>query len=76
VADLDAGIPAVLALVTVASASPAALSANHQALAYGYEAWAAEVTVRVHDPCTGSIPIAWHLTLGFMRLATLPGSTG
>ena len=52
-ADLDHGTPAALAVVTVASASPADLGVNHQVLAYGYDASASEVTVRVYDPNSG-----------------------
>lgn len=52
-ADLDAGIPAALGVVTVASASPADLGANHQVLAYGYSATASLVTVSVYDPNSG-----------------------
>ena len=40
-------------MVTVASASPAGLGLSHQVLAYGYDASAAEVTVRVYDPNSG-----------------------
>ena len=52
-ADLDHGIPAALGVVTVASASPSDLGHNHQVLAYGYDASASEVTVRVYDPNSG-----------------------
>ena len=52
-ADLDHGTPAALGVVTVASASPANLGLNHQVLAYGYDASATEVTVRVYDPNSG-----------------------
>ena len=52
-ADLDHGVPVPLGLVTVASANPADLGANHQALAYAYQASAAGVTVRVYDPNSG-----------------------
>jgi hypothetical protein len=52
-ADLDQGTPAALGLVTVASASPADLGLNHQVLAYGYDASASQVTVRVYDPNSG-----------------------
>jgi hypothetical protein len=53
VADLDGGVPAALGLVTVASANPADLGANHQVLAYGYVASASQVTVQVYDPNSG-----------------------
>jgi hypothetical protein len=52
-ASLDAGIPAVLGLVTVASANPAKLRHNHQVLAFGYALSGSEVTVRVYDPNSG-----------------------
>lgn len=52
-ASLDAGVPAVLGLVTVASANPAKLRHNHQALAFGYAVRRSEVTVRVYDPNSG-----------------------
>jgi hypothetical protein len=52
-ASLDDGIPAALGLVTVASANPARLRHNHQALAYGYELSGGEVTLRVYDPNSG-----------------------
>ena len=52
-ASLDDGIPAALGLVTVASADPAKLRHNHQALAFGYALSGGEVTVRVYDPNSG-----------------------
>jgi hypothetical protein len=52
-ASLDDGIPAALGLVTVASANPARLRHNHQALAYGYERSGAQVILRVYDPNSG-----------------------
>jgi hypothetical protein len=52
-ASLDQGIPGVLGLVTVASANPAQLGHNHQALAFGYAVAGSEVTVRVYDPNSG-----------------------
>jgi hypothetical protein len=52
-ADLDAGTPAPLGVVTVASANPADLGANHQVLAYRYSASASMVTVQVYDPNSG-----------------------
>jgi hypothetical protein len=55
-ASLDAGIPAVLGVVTVASANPAQLRHNHQVLAFGYVLSGPggnEVTVRVYDPNSG-----------------------
>jgi hypothetical protein len=52
-ASLDDGIPAPLGLVTVASANPAQLRHNHQALAFGYALSGREVTLRVYDPNSG-----------------------
>jgi hypothetical protein len=52
-ASLDDGIPAPLGLVTVASANPARLRHNHQALAYAYERSGREVILRVYDPNSG-----------------------
>ena len=52
-ASLDDGIPAALGLVTVASANPAQLRHNHQALAFGYALSGHEVTLRVYDPNSG-----------------------
>jgi hypothetical protein len=52
-ASLDDGIPAPLGLVTVASANPAQLRHNHQALAFGYDLSGHEVTLRVYDPNSG-----------------------
>lgn len=52
-ASLDAGIPAVLGLVTEASANPARLGRNHQALAFGYALSGSEVILRVYDPNSG-----------------------
>jgi hypothetical protein len=52
-ARLDAGVPAVLGVVTVASANPAKLGHNHQVLAFGYTLEPGEVTVRVYDPNSG-----------------------
>jgi hypothetical protein len=52
-ASLDDGIPAPLGLVTVASANPAQLRHNHQALAFGYALAGPEVILRVYDPNSG-----------------------
>lgn len=52
-ASLDAGVPAALGLVTVASANPAQLGRNHQTLACGYEIAGTEVTLQVYDPNSG-----------------------
>ena len=51
--DLDAGTPAALGLVTVASAHPKDLGQNHQVLAYGYSMAGSIATVRVYDPNQG-----------------------
>lgn len=53
IADLDAGRPAPLGVVTVASANPLQLRFNHQVLAYGYEVAGDSVTLRVYDPNRG-----------------------
>jgi hypothetical protein len=58
-ASLDAGIPAALGLVTVASPNPARLRHNHQALAFGYALSGSEVTVRVYDPNSGRDDNVW-----------------
>jgi hypothetical protein len=50
---IDSGQPAVLGLVTVASANPANLVRNHQVLAYGYRLAGRHVTVNVYDPNSG-----------------------
>jgi hypothetical protein len=52
-AAIDNGQPAVLGLVTVASANPANLVYNHQVLAYGYQSAGLQVTVNVYDPNSG-----------------------
>ncbi len=49
-ADLDAGTPAALGLVTVASRHVKDLALNHQVLAYGYEVAGPQVTLRIYDP--------------------------
>ncbi len=53
-AELDAGVPAPLGVVTVATANPAALRFNHQVLAYGYQVTGDTVTIRVYDPNRGN----------------------
>ena len=52
-ASLDAGVPAALGVVTVASANPAMLRHNHLVLACAYTLAGNEVTVRVYDPNAG-----------------------
>lgn len=50
---LDAGQPAALGVITVASASPFLLGRCHQVLAYGYAVRGGEVTLAVYDPNSG-----------------------
>jgi hypothetical protein len=50
---LDAGVPAALGVVTVGSANPLLLGANHQVLAYGYETAGSVVLLHVYDPNVG-----------------------
>jgi len=52
-AQLDAGHPAALGIVTVASANPLQLGHNHQVLAYAYQLDATQVTLQVYDPNSG-----------------------
>ena len=59
---LDAGVPAALGVVTVASANPLLLGGNHQVLAYGYQTAGSLVTVHVYDPNAGpddAVVIRW-----------------
>lgn len=58
-ARLDRGLPVPLGLVTVASANPARLRHNHQALAFGYGVSGAVVTLRVYDPNSGQDDGVW-----------------
>ena len=61
-ARLDAGVPAALGVVTVGSANPLLLGANHQVLAYGYETAGSSVILHVYDPNVGpddSVMIRW-----------------
>ena len=51
-ADLDAGHPSPLGLVTVAGAQPSRLAQNQQVLAYGYTLAGCELTIKVYDPNT------------------------
>jgi len=51
-AELDAGRPCPLGLVTVRSRHPWRLGLNHQVLAYGYSLNGGLVTIRVYDPNT------------------------
>jgi hypothetical protein len=52
-ASIDAGIPAALGVVTMASAWPGVLGRNHQVLAYGYALSGRTVSVAVYDPNSG-----------------------
>src|SRR5271165_5306244 len=52
-ASIDAGQPAALGLVTMASANPGMLGHNHQVLAYAYQLAGSAVSLRVYDPNTG-----------------------
>jgi hypothetical protein len=58
-AKLDAGVPATLGVVTVASANPMQLGANHQVVACGYSIAGTEVTVGVYDPNSGPADDIW-----------------
>lgn len=69
---IDAGRPALLGLVHVASADPRRLAANHQVVAYGYEldATAGRLTLRIYDPNhPDDDAIRLRLTLGSDRTA-------
>jgi hypothetical protein len=52
-ASIDAGQPAPLGVVTVASPWPGLLGRNHQVLAYGYEQAGGRVRLAVYDPNSG-----------------------
>ena len=54
-ADLDAGRPSPLGLVTVESNDPRRLADNHQVLAYAYELDGPQLTIKVYDPNTDRI---------------------
>jgi hypothetical protein len=56
---LDAGVPATLGVVTVASANPLLLGSNHQVLAYGYFTDGTEVRLHVYDPNVGPDDSVW-----------------
>lgn len=49
-ADIDAGRPAMIALVRRTGANPFALTMNHQVLGYGYSADADAIRIRIYDP--------------------------
>jgi hypothetical protein len=70
-ARLEAGQPAALGVVTVASANPLLLGHNHQVLAYAYRIDGTEVTVQVYDPNSGPADDVW------IRFETAgPGNAG
>ena len=52
-AQLDAGQPVAIGLVTVAGRSPLQLGRNHQVLAYSYQLAESQVTLEVYDPNSG-----------------------
>ena len=52
-AEIDAGLPAALGVVTVASANPLQLGHNHQVLAYAYQVDGTQVALQVYDPNSG-----------------------
>jgi hypothetical protein len=52
-ARIDAGEPAALGVVTVASADPLQLGHNHQVLGYAYRLDGTRVTLHVYDPNSG-----------------------
>jgi hypothetical protein len=56
---LDAGKPAALGVVTVASANPLLLGGNHQVLAYRYQADGTQVILHVYDPNSGPDDSVW-----------------
>jgi hypothetical protein len=49
-AELDSGHPSVVGLLRSNDNSPAALSKNHQVLAYGYEETPTRIVMHVYDP--------------------------
>ena len=49
-AEIDGGHPSVVGLVRSASSSPAALTQNHQVLAYAYEETPEHIVIHVYDP--------------------------
>ncbi len=58
-AKLDAGVPATLGVVTVASANPFQLGANHQVVACAYSIAGTDVTLGVYDPNSGPADDIW-----------------
>ena len=70
-ADLDAGHPSVVGLVRSTDASPAALTKNHQVLAYGYEETPQRIAIHVYDPNhPGDDGVT--LTVDLLPVPTLP----
>lgn len=61
-ADLDAGQPVALGVVTMASARPADLGENHQVLAYAQQRSGSRVSLRIYDPNQGRRD---DITIGF-----------
>ena len=57
-AELDAGRPCPLGLVTVRSINPVHLGKNHQVLACDYRQRGSRLTIMVYDPNTRPDPIA------------------
>ena len=49
-ADVDAGHPSPIGLVTVKSSDPFDLKEDHQVLVYGYDLDRGAVTLRLYDP--------------------------
>ena len=58
-AKLDAVVPATLGVVTVASANPMRLGANHQVVACSYSLADSAVTLGVYDPNSGPADDIW-----------------
>jgi hypothetical protein len=52
-AQLDAGQPTPIGLVTVAAANPLQLGRNHQVLTYSYQVAGSRVSLQVYDPNSG-----------------------
>jgi hypothetical protein len=73
-ASLDAGQPAALGVVTVATAWPGALGHNHQVLAYGYSVTGSVVSLGVYDPNRGPADDV-RITSARPRRARRPSST-
>jgi len=63
-ADVDAGRPCPIGVVTVRSPRPGQLGRNHQLLVYGYRVDGDRVTLRVYDPNTDP-PVGDDVTVSF-----------